>query len=713
MITFADNYRKYSLTQNDLAWWGGKLTKYSQFTLQDVERKVASAAFAHRITSLVSIISFCKIGTPSERTRFVKLLQEAKLCSPEQLAKPIWSYLKESPAFACQAKNEEFALELLDTPIYATWNTFKMAIRNNMKGMVARLLQSLKTRKYHDALKAHFQNFVIEPCVQNPTNDMMLFVLDFFEKHKNFPLVELLNQDLLGQIVREERFSSVEQRAEVIKRLIALGVDGRMILREAVRDGNYKSHPALVKELLATIEPSNSEVARAFHAACKEHLVEIATIFLELDPQPLSPDDLRGGLAFAMISGYADIAELILKKNSSIVEQTILDSYFPPSHVTVHGDYDSLFVHLLETEGGKRVAADPPPKLLHNMIARGYLEAIKKLLSLNPAFPHLNFRGDRNLGGYVNSTPLGIACAGGHWKIVSVLLQAGAKPDLPEQRGYSPFIYVTHNHKICVLLVDAYLKEERPLEEKLKFLGLLVEKIWAHDGSIIMTLPLPPPRNPPNEEQIASIRYLLRLGVTEQHLTKSTLDAMAEYGMTELHTAARSGDIAQCRALLGACATQEERDKLLDARSGLVQEKTPLMLAQENGHAEVVGYFLEGTYTHTLLIQDEAGKNERRVPINASILEKRSAYFKRLLSGGFNEEGKTLIPITYQDPETFEMIVNFFQTGALVIDRKTFIPLAAATNMFVLDDLAKRLRAWCALNPDCAKWEAHLLLSHE
>src|SRR5260221_8945695 len=120
MNTFQVGNVKYCLTPGDLAWWSGKLQKYSQFMLEDIQRKITANAdqFAYRVTGLIGVLLHCELGQPNvvceQRRKFVQLLSQANLFSQKQLQMPIWRNLTMSLQTACTNNNETFAVELYE-----------------------------------------------------------------------------------------------------------------------------------------------------------------------------------------------------------------------------------------------------------------------------------------------------------------------------------------------------------------------------------------------------------------------------------------------------------------------------------------------------------------------------------------------------------------------------------------------------------------------
>lgn len=734
MHTFQVGTTAYSLTQGDLEWYAGKLKKYSECTLDDIKRKITKNPdqFAYRVTCLLFTLIYCELGQAEkidpQRRKFVQLLTHAGLFSESQIGLPIWNRLYSCVLAALTTNNETFAVELGEACLPCSVSDAQIAVKQNQKQFISVYLRSqIKTMPLYSVRE------LLTESLKSPTNEIALMLLEFFPKQKLLEaftkrdVFEHYRQPMQHQIIIQRVFGNdVEQQLQVIRALVDAGIDikekdtcGRGVLffashcsdeelsemgiyNKTERSQNRSKDPALLKALLE-FDFSESEKAQALFAVCEYDLPDMARLLLR-SLGTLSDTVVLGCLQRVAQNGAVNTAKLILEQNSfsQAVNESVILPALPPkaSHYgigTRMKSFEDVLLLLLDTDAGIAAVRSAPRSLLRMIVECTFERALQRLLEIYPSYPHLNPTQDFILQpwgdlGRGETPPLHIAIANKSENIVKLLLQAGAQVSTSQ---YISDYHLLANHTILKMVVEALMKGEEKMEEKIRFLSSLVEVAWRQYTQRHHY------RETPEALLLANIRYLLDKGATEMHLRAETVKEMSEFGKTALHEAALAGDLERCKEVL------KEHPEFLEARCGLLQPKTATMLAQEKGHFHVVAHLLKDTFTKELLIRDEQG-TERRVKFNPELLTKSPSFFSGLFAYSFKESSQETITIIDDDPEILEMIVDFLQTGALVIHRKNFVRLALVSTRRCVGVVQERLRSWLVQNPDCASWVKYL-----
>uniref|UniRef100_A0A670I2Z0 Uncharacterized protein n=1 Tax=Podarcis muralis TaxID=64176 RepID=A0A670I2Z0_PODMU len=204
--------------------------------------------------------------------------------------------------------------------------------------------------------------------------------------------------------------------------------------------------------------------------------------------------------------------------------------------------------------------------LLHIAAAHGHTEIIDYLIGRGAKLEVKDKKG---------RTPLHRAAERGHGEAVKMLLQLGANMYTLDQEGKSPLHLAHQNHHTHVL--KSILKEEvRRHKNQHNFLHMATALGYAVSRGFEKTKKTP-----------------LHLAAMGGHLNavkallakKSRFGAKDMDGCTSMHYAAINGNVEILQALLAA-----GKNKNIDDKN--IWRKTPLHLAAEHGHSDLIHFFL-------------------------------------------------------------------------------------------------------------------------
>jgi ankyrin repeat protein len=187
-------------------------------------------------------------------------------------------------------------------------------------------------------------------------------------------------------------------------------------------------------------------------------------------------------------------------------------------------------------------------------------------------------------------TPLHVAAAAGQDAVAGTLVKAGANVRARTEEGYEPVhlaAYHGRERAAAVLLDSGALLDVMVEKSKATPLHLAIDQ--GHDAVVKLFLKRGAPVEARDKDDLTPLHHaaLHSRADAAKHLIAAHADVRSkdkEYGWTPLHVAAYQGDAAMVKLLLAHKAVATEKDK---------SEQTPLDLARENKHAEVV-QLLEG-----------------------------------------------------------------------------------------------------------------------
>ena len=272
---------------------------------------------------------------------------------------------------------------------------------------------------------------------------------------------------------------SLDLKSEVIQQ-----IDKNQSVHQVTKTGNVE----IVKEMLAFgVNPNslNSEGLSPLHIACQKRYAEVVEELLEngANPNLKSTHKNKSPLHYAFENGYDDEGSEINKKTISIVN-CLLKYSCEIDAQTDYGESPLYVASFMGNISAVKILLDNGAKIifcnndsaLHAAVEFGSTEIIEALAKHNV---DLNDKGTVDLtplqlaamvgqfasvkkllecGVDVNSTSnpdvpsaLHFACDMGHFEIVKLLLQFGAKTDFPGMDIESPIHKATKYHHLHVL----------------------------------------------------------------------------------------------------------------------------------------------------------------------------------------------------------------------------------------------------------------------
>ncbi|KAK3511793.1 hypothetical protein QTP70_023189, partial [Hemibagrus guttatus] len=263
-------------------------------------------------------------------------------------------------------------------------------------------------------------------------------------------------------------------------------------------------------------------------------------------------------LHLAAASGQLDVCSSLLNLGADITATDIDEQ--TPLHLAAEHDHSDVVKLFLKCR--PELATQPNKQgdtCISIAAAKGSLTVIQELLMFyQGSLPKLHSKVN-------GSTPLHLATAGGHDKVVFTLMEAGASATEEDLEGMTA-IHLAARHGHLKILED--LKGSVPLEISSSKTGETALHVAASSG------------------QVDIVREILtQVPATICSQRPSTRKDKIEFGYTPLHLAAKSGHENMVRLLLNS-------PQVLTEAKTTLKHSTPLHLAAENGHTAVVGLLL-------------------------------------------------------------------------------------------------------------------------
>jgi ankyrin repeat protein len=309
-----------------------------------------------------------------------------------------------------------------------------------------------------------------------------------------------------------------------------------------------------------------------------ERPYDLFTVSMNQGPRDVPP--AAAPLYFAAWKGFRGLVERLIVKNPQQVHH-LGGLYGAPLSASVHGGHIEV-VQLLFTHGANinsRSADNWTP--LHIASLEGHLEIVKWLLDED---------ADVNSQEKHGLTPLHFAAFGGHLEVCQMLLERGeAEVNSRAYNGYTPLLCAIEsgNPDVLQLLLDH--NADVHIDNK----GNTPLHFSAEDGNLkIAQLLLERNVDVNSRNDNGSTPFLKALETGNLDVAWLLLDHNADVhmhdneGNTPLHCAAYSGLLEVSRKIL-------DRSAIAEANSCNYHGSTPLLLATEEGHADVVRLLLD------------------------------------------------------------------------------------------------------------------------
>ncbi|MBE7211924.1 MAG: ankyrin repeat domain-containing protein, partial [Gluconacetobacter diazotrophicus] len=227
-------------------------------------------------------------------------------------------------------------------------------------------------------------------------------------------------------------------RPEAVKLLLAHGADflqktswGDTPLRRAC----WRGYKEAADALLAAGAP-NDELAYAAGTG------DVAALTARDARQPITPEEARGKLYFAVASGHPDTFDFLWRKLGSLDDTArgkLLGDLYENAGKWGHAN----LLPVLEALGAS--PARDGPRALNQAIGWNYPEVVKALLERGVPLPSSSHAG-----------PLRNAAGEGHLEIVRLLLDGGADINAQDDHGFTPLAWAAYEGRedACLLLLD-------------------------------------------------------------------------------------------------------------------------------------------------------------------------------------------------------------------------------------------------------------------
>jgi ankyrin repeat protein len=372
--------------------------------------------------------------------------------------------------------------------------------------------------------------------------------------------------------VRENRLDVVRFLLEHDRNPLDLWVDDDPI--EIARDRGYTEMEQLLAGTFETkfnASPKGEPVALAL----RDHDVSRMRELLDQQPELVARGDRRSNqpIHWATMTRQLDAIDELLRRGANINARRMDGAR--PIHLT-SGDYfyrgwrdvprswpvtpEQAMAHLKA-----RGAVVDLPTACHT----GDIERVRELLRQDPS---LADRVSEHEGYYLGAgAPLSNAAAAGRMDIVTLLLDHGADPNLPEEqyapRGKALYSAVYHGHyEIAKLLLERGAFPNPPVESSGD--ALWVSQEWRPDKRM--------------EQLLLSYGARPTEGHTGEDWPKEAYNWLR---ISPLHEAARTGDVREATILLESGADLTARDEHI--------RSTPLAWAAKYGQLEMVEFLLQ------------------------------------------------------------------------------------------------------------------------
>ena len=343
---------------------------------------------------------------------------------------------------------------------------------------------------------------------------------------------------------------------------------------EIARDRGYAEMERMLVETFET-KFNASENGEAVALALRKHQLRKMRDLLDAEPDLLSKGDKRSNqpIHWATMTRQPKAIDELLRLGADINARRMDGAR--PIHLT-NGDYFyrgwrdvSRLWHVTPVAIMKHLASHGAIIDLPTACHTGDIARVRQLLQQDPALA--NTLGEHE-GYYLGAgAPLSNAAATGRMKIVQLLLDHGADPNLREEqyapKGKALYQAVYHGHyEIAKLLLERGAFPNPPVESSGD--ALWVSREWRPDKRM---------------EQL-----LLSYGATPEPERPTDDWPVCEYNwlrISPLHTAARDGDMKKAKQLLDAGANLNARDDHLCS--------TPLAWAAKFGQLRMVKFLLK------------------------------------------------------------------------------------------------------------------------
>ncbi|KAI6212728.1 CBR-TRP-4 protein [Aphelenchoides besseyi] len=347
--------------------------------------------------------------------------------------------------------------------------------------------------------------------------------------------------------------------------------NGEAPLHLAAMNGHVNVVNLLVQEHNASVEAITLDNQTALHFAAKHGQKEVCQKLLALGANPNARDDKgQTPLHLGAENDFPDVVKLFLKmKHNNNAVLTAVD----------HNGFT-----------GAHIAA-----------MKGSLAVVKELMMIDKAMViHAKTKT-------MEATTLHMAAAGGHAKIVKILLENGANPEDENAHGMTALHLGARNGHVAIL--EAF--DKNLWRRCSRRIGLNPFHIAAYYGNSDFCSEMLKHVPPSVRSEPPVYNHL----VVKEFAT--------EYGLTPLHLAAQSGHDSLVRMLLNQAVQ-------VDATSTTMQV-IPLHLAAQQGHIAVVGMLLSRS------TQQQHAKDWRgRTPLHLAAMNGHYEMVSLLIAQGSN-----------------------------------------------------------------------------